>query len=216
MACSQCSGIEQYFDQKVADQDLQRYLNRGPDKTTQMLIDAVRSLGLVDQTLLDIGGGVGVISHELLKDGVTKITHVEASSAYYAAAKREAERRGAADRFQYFLGDFVDLSETIPAADIVTLDRVICCYHDMRRLVDCSTRLSKNFYALVYPRDTWWMKAFTSIQNLFFKWRGSPFRVYVHSVGEIDSGIKERGFQLLSLQKTFTWEVAIYRRSLSQ
>src|SRR3990172_6625078 len=105
MTCPQCSGIEEYFDQKVADQDLQRYLNRGPDKTTQMLIDALKSLGLAGLTLLDIGGGVGVISHELLRFGVRKITHVEASSAYYAAAKREAERRGVADRFQYFLGD---------------------------------------------------------------------------------------------------------------
>jgi len=215
MTCPQCSGIEEYFDQKVADQDLQRYLNRGPDKTTQMLIDALKSLGLAGLTLLDIGGGVGVISHELLRFGVRKITHVEASSAYYAAAKREAERRGVADRFQYFLGDFVDLSEDIPAADIVTLDRVICCYHDVEGMVHSSTKLSKGVYALVYPRDVFWMKAFTSLQNLFFRWRGSPFRVYVHPIREVDSHVRRHGFQLLSLQKTFVWEVAVYRRSLT-
>jgi magnesium-protoporphyrin O-methyltransferase len=177
-----------------------------------MLIDAVRSLGLADQTLLDIGGGVGVISYELLRDGVTKIMHVEASRAYYAVAKREAERRGVADRFHYFLGNFVDLSEDIPAADIVTLDRVICCYHDVERLVDSSTKLAKSAYALVYPRDAWWTKAFTRLQNLLFKWRGSLFRVYVHPIREVDSRIRKRGFQLLSLRKTLVWEVALYRR----
>lgn len=212
MTCPQCSGIEQYFDQKVADQDLERYLSRGPDKTTQMLIDAVKSLDLADQTLIDIGGGVGVISHELLQDGVTHAIHVEASSAYYAVAKREAERRGVADRFHYFLGNFVDLSEDIPAADIVTLDRVICCYHDVERLVDSSTKLAKSAYALVYPRDAWWTKAFTRLQNLLFKWRGSLFRVYVHPIREVDSRIRKRGFQLLSLRKTLVWEVALYRR----
>lgn len=216
MTCPQCSGIEQYFDQKVADQDLERYLNRGPDKTTQMLIDAVKSLDLADQTLIDIGGGVGVISHELLQDGVTHAIHVEASSAYYAVAKREAERRGVADRFHYFLGNFVDLSEDIPAADIVTLDRVICCYHDVDRLVDSSAKLSRDVYALIYPRDAWWMKAFNGLQNLFFKWRGSPFRIYVHPVREVDARIRKHGFELLSLEKTVIWQVVIYRRGLNR
>ncbi len=212
MTCPQCLGIEEYFDLKVASKDLQRYLDKGPDKTTQILIDALRSLDFKDKTLLDVGGGVGVISLELLKEGVSGVTHVEASSAYSEVAKREAKRRGYAERMQYYLGDFVDIAGKIPAAHIVTLDRVICCYHDMKRLINSSTPLSWEVYAVVYPRDVWWVKAFTRLQNLLFNLRGNPFRVFVHPTWEVDARIRERGFQLRSLQKTIIWQVAVYQR----
>ncbi|UCC73007.1 MAG: methyltransferase domain-containing protein [Gemmatimonadota bacterium] len=78
-------------------------------------------------TLLDIGGGVGVIQHELLDAGARGATGVEAVPRYLAAARGEAERRGHAERVDLVLGDFVELAGAIEPADMVTLDRVICC-----------------------------------------------------------------------------------------
>jgi magnesium-protoporphyrin O-methyltransferase len=43
---------------------------------------------------LDIGGGVGIIQHELLPAGVTTAVHIDAATAYLDAAKEEAKRRG--------------------------------------------------------------------------------------------------------------------------
>jgi magnesium-protoporphyrin O-methyltransferase len=89
-------------------------------------------------TLLDIGGGLGGIQHALLAGGVVQATYVDASSAYMKAAREEAIRREIDEQITFLHGDFVDLAEEIPSAEIVTLDRVVCCYDDMQALVRLS------------------------------------------------------------------------------
>src|SRR5262249_45625807 len=117
--------------------ELARYRQHGPAKNTLLLVQALRAQlqaqGIEHRTLLDIGGGVGAIPHLLLHDGVRQASDVEASATYLAAAREEAERRGLAEHISFQHGDYVTLAPTIPAADIVTRDRVICCYGDMPR-----------------------------------------------------------------------------------
>src|SRR5947199_213845 len=84
-------------------------------------------------------------------DGASGATDVDASAAYLAAAREEAARQGHAERVAYHHGNFVDLAATLPPADIVTLDRVICCYHDMPALVERSSAKAARLYGLVYP-----------------------------------------------------------------
>ena len=117
-----------------------------------MLLDAIRAEGVDGASLLDVGGGVGVVQHELLAAGVSSAVSVDASSAYLAVAKEEAERRGHADRLEQHHGNFVDVAPQIGQADIVTLDKVICCYHDVEQLVRLSSAKAKRVYAVVYPR----------------------------------------------------------------
>ena len=135
MGC--CQSIETHFNKKTVAKELKRYREKGPLKVTRVLIEALKAEGIEGMTLLDIGGGVGSIQHELLKAGVSNIINVEASKAYIEAAKEEAERQGHADQVSHHHGNFIDLAPDIPQVDIVTLDRVICCYHDMQALVVC-------------------------------------------------------------------------------
>jgi magnesium-protoporphyrin O-methyltransferase len=99
------------------------------------MLKAIRSLGLHEATLLDIGGGVGVLHHELLQDFALTATHVDASSAYLSAAREAAARLGHAARVEFIHADFTDIASSIPEADVVTLDRVVCCYPDSQRLL---------------------------------------------------------------------------------
>ena len=71
-----------------------------------MLVEAVKQKGVEGNSLLDVGGGIGAIQHELFKAGIARAdTHertptsghpradtVEASTAYIDANKEEAER----------------------------------------------------------------------------------------------------------------------------
>ena len=136
MDCCQCQGIETTFNKKYALKDLNKYREKGPSKTTNSLINFLKTEGVEGKSLLDIGGGVGTIQHELLKLGVTRVINVEASTAYHEVAKEEAEQQGQIDKIQFHKGNFIDLAENIPPVDIVTLDRVICCYPDMEKLVE--------------------------------------------------------------------------------
>ncbi|MBE3039503.1 MAG: class I SAM-dependent methyltransferase, partial [Chloroflexi bacterium] len=88
-----------------------------PDKTTRVLIDALKAKGIQGLSLLDIGGGVGAIQHELLDAGVQNATDVDASQAYLNAAKEEAQRRGLTERVNFQHGNFVDIAAQMPPGD---------------------------------------------------------------------------------------------------
>jgi magnesium-protoporphyrin O-methyltransferase len=210
-----CRSYEACFDQATADEDLKAYRRQGPGKTTRFLLESLKQAGVENLTLLDIGGGVGVIQHELLKAGVSRSTHVDASSAYLQASQAEATRLGHADRASYHYGDFVALVQEIPPADIVTLDRVICCYHDMPALVSLSAARANRLYGLVFPRDTWWIKLGVPIANLFLSLRREPFRVFAHSTVAVDALARQQGLTLQTYRRFFIWQVMVYSRGES-
>ena len=212
MNCCQCQGIEELFSQKYVDKELSRYRAKGPDKTTRMLIEAVKKEGVDGLSLLDIGGGIGAIQHELLEAGVQSVTSVDASTAYLTTARVEAERRGIADHVKYHHGNFVDLAPDIAPADIVTLDRVICCYPDMEKLVSLSAARSRKVYGVVYPRHTWWIKIGLALGNLFFRLRGSSFRTFVHPTEAVEALLESHGLKRHSYRQTLVWQVVVYTR----
>jgi Methyltransferase domain len=212
MNCCQCQGIETLFNEQYVVKELARYREKGPHKTTRILIDALKAESVQGMTLLDIGGGVGTIQHELLQSGLSRTLTVEASAAYIEAAREEAVRQGHADRMGYQHGNFVELAATIAPADIVTLDRVICCYHDMPRLVGLSAARTRHLYAMVYPRDTWWLKIALSIENVFYRLRRIPFRVFVHPTQEVEAVVSRQGLKRRFYRQTLIWQVIVYTR----
>jgi hypothetical protein len=119
-----------FYNEKRAASHLRKYREKGPILLTRALIDTLRAEGVEGATLLDIGGGIGAIQHDLIDAGVTYRTSVDASAPYPDAVRQESERRGHAGRVTYLHGDFVDLAESVPPAGIVTLDRAINVYPD--------------------------------------------------------------------------------------
>jgi magnesium-protoporphyrin O-methyltransferase len=212
MNCCQCQGIEELFSQQYVRGELARYHARGPAKTTRILTGAIKEAGVNGLTLLDIGGGVGAVQHELLEASVTHATSVEASTAYLIAARMEAERRGQAERTSFRHGNFVDLAADIQPADIVTLDRVICCFDDMEKLVSFSAAKARKYYGLVFPRSTWWVKIGLAIENFFFRLRGSPFRTFVHPTEKVEAILVNAGLKRQFYRRTLVWQVMVYSR----
>ena len=212
MNCCQIQGLEMVFDQPAVTKELIRYRRKGPSKTTRMLIEAVKAEEVGGKTLLDIGGGVGAVQHALLKDGLQQATDVDASEAYLEAARSEAQRRGFDDQITFFHGNFIDLARKVPPADIVTLDRVICCFPDMEQLVSLSAIKAKKAYGLVYPRQTWWLKALMRLANFYFKLRKNPYRMFLHPDREVDDILTSYGFKRHSYTRSFIWQVVVYSR----
>ncbi len=211
MQCCHCQGIESLFTEKAARRELRSYRRKGPTKSTRALLAALESAGVRDRSLLDIGGGVGAIQHELMQAGASGVTNVDASTAYLKAVQEEADRRGYADRATYLHGDFVDLAARVEAADIVTLDRVICCYPDMERLVGLSSARSRALYGLVYPRRTWYLKLFRQLANAYFRLRRNPFRVFLHRSEDVDAAARRSGLEPRSNGRSGIWQVAVYQ-----
>ena len=214
MSCCSAPGCERIFDRKHATRELRNYHRNGPIKTTQALIHSVLRGGVKDRTLLDIGGGVGAIQYDLLNAGARTAVSVDASPAFEAAARGEAERQGFSGRIQYEAGDFVELADRIAPADIVTLDRVVCCYPNMEGLVRLSVQHSRRIYGLVYPRDRRMTRVVIRVQNFFRGLFRNPFRSFVHSVEAMDGLISAAGFTLRQRVRTFVWEVSVWEKSV--
>jgi len=113
MPSCQCEGIEIIFDEKMARRELKKFRKKGSAGLTKQLIAFFKDQGLEGQSLLDIGGGVGAIQHELAAAGAGKVTNVDGSSGYLAACKEEAGLRGYGDRATYHHGDFVELAPNV-------------------------------------------------------------------------------------------------------
>ena len=201
------------FGDRTAEHDLRRYRRRGPSKPTRMLLDAIRREGVEGATLLDVGGGVGVVGLELLDAGARQATGVEASAAYVRAAQAEAARRGHGDRVEYRIGDFVELADGVAPADVVTLDRVICCYPDMESLVARSADRAGRLYGLIYPRDRWWVAAIIRVTNLAMRLSRRAFRAHLHRPSAVDAVARRHGLApKLSTTVGPVWQVALYAR----
>ena len=212
MGCCQCQGIENMFDKKAANRQLKRYLKKGPSKTTSMLLDAINRKGVQGLNFLDIGGGIGAIQYDLIKAGASNGTSIEASSAFFDIVKEEALQNGLAERVNFKYGDFTATASDVDSADIVTLDKVICCYDDMSELVGLSSKLARKIYAVIYPRDVWWTKLALLMVNFYPRIKGSSFRVFIHPTKKVEEIIFGNGLKRNYYATTLFWQVAIFTR----
>jgi len=216
MTCPQCCGIERFFDDKAARRELRRYRRKGPSKTTAMLVGALarqRAQGARGASFIDVGGGVGAVQHELMAAGASSGTSVDASPAYLEAARTEAATRGYADRMRYFGGDVVEVQRQLDPADLVALDRVICCYPDMPAIVDATARLAKSVYGLVYPRDTRLARLMIAALNLVQRVRRDPFRAFVHRTADVEARVESHGLRKAERATTLIWQVVVFARA---
>ena len=213
MDCCRGQGIEERFNQRRVARDLKTYQCKGSAPNTRILRDALRAAGVEGMTLLDIGGGIGAIPLDLLSAGASRATEVEASTAFIAAAREEGARRGYSDRVTYLHGNFVDLAPTIMPAAIVTLDRVICCYHDLPSLVGASAAKAQRLYGLVYPRDIWFTHVTAFVLNLLFRLQRTPFRFFVHRTRAVEALLRDAGLERHFQRTVGFWQVGVYVRA---
>jgi SAM-dependent methyltransferase len=210
MSC--CRGVEEVFDAREAARRLRAYRRRGPARSTRVLLGALLEAGVADASVLDVGGGVGAVHHALLEAGARSALDIDASPAYLDAARAESARRGHAERARYQRGNFVELAAATEPADIVALDRVICCYHDMPALVGASAGKARRLYALVYPRDTWWIRLGVRLLNRACALRRSAFRTFCHPTAAVEDAVRRAGLSPSFHQDVGMWQVAVYER----
>jgi len=212
VSCSQCVAIEETFDDDLSFFELRRFQKRGPRRSTRALLERITALGVDEQTVLDVGAGVGAVHISLLAAGAASAVDVDASSAYIKAARKEARRRGYADRVSHVHGNFADVFAEVPAADIVTLDRVICCYDDARKLLRPAAQKARRALGLVYPVDTWLSRLVTGAFNLWKTLQKDDFRNFVHPQDQIDSIVRSAGLESAVSARRGLWQIAIYMR----
>ena len=212
--CSAYGGVaDRQFDAARVALELRQYRKKGAGPTTRLLRDGLVAAGAVNGSLLDIGAGIGALTFDLLDRGSRSAVAVDASSAYLTAAVEEATRRDRVGRIQFVKGDFVDLAPKLDHADVVTLDRVVCCYPFVERLLGPAAGHAERAIALSYPRDVWYVRAVLEFDNLRRRLTGNSFRTFVHSPALMERLILGAGFSLSSRRTTWTWTADVFVRT---
>ena len=177
-----------------------------------MLLDMIGSEVANGATVLDIGGGIGGIDQELLRRGASQAVLVDASPAYLEAAREEATNAGLLDRLEIVAGDFVRRAGSVADADIVTLDRVVCCYRAVDELVPVSAAHARRLYGLMLPRDRWYVPWLIRLENIRYRLKRGSYRAYAHANGRVDEHVRAAGLRQRSEAFTPFWRVVLYER----
>jgi magnesium-protoporphyrin O-methyltransferase len=218
MSCS-CSGyqstVDQQFDTERAVNELKAYRRGRLESTTRLLRDAIVNAGLNRGTLLDVGAGVGALTFELLERGMNR-AFAEASAAYADAVHEEAIRRNRVSAIEILRGDVVEMPQTmLPHADVVTLDRVVCCYPFFRPMLARAAHRAGAGLALSYPTNRWYVRVMFSFDN-WRRARKTSFRTFVHPPHEMQQVVEAAGFTLAARRRTLVWNVDVFAKQRAQ
>jgi SAM-dependent methyltransferase len=205
-----CGPAIRHFNQALADQNLAQYRDKGLDKRARLLVQALLHAGAAGRSVLDVGSGAGILSFELLKAGVSRATLADASPACLAAARLEATRSGLSERVEMITGDFVETAARAPAADIVILDRVVCCYPAWSPLLAAAMGRGRVLLGLTYPRGRPDMRLVIALENLRRRLKGDAFRAFVHPPAAMEAALRAGGWRLISRGGTLGWRVDLY------
>jgi 2-polyprenyl-3-methyl-5-hydroxy-6-metoxy-1,4-benzoquinol methylase len=212
VCCAGSCAAESHFDSKRAERDLRRYRRSGADATTKLILAELRRWPLEGRRLLDVGGGIGVIDVELADTRIASVILVEASPAYLEVAQREVKARYESRPTQFLLGDFATIADTLPDADVVTLDRVVCCYADAEALLRGAAARTRQRLAFTYPRNRWYIRTMVAMENFWRRLTSSKFRAFVHSPQRMGAVLESAGFVRSSHHDTFMWTLDLYSR----
>src|SRR5436309_16039703 len=191
-----------------------KYKSKGLTASTEVLLGLLTEKGLVGKTVLDIGCGTGFFALKTLRHGASSCIGVDLSSAAIHEANEFAKESGLQDRARFEVADAASIQH---AADIVVMDKVLCCYPDADALLKTAFASSSDLYGFVIQRDEGLMKAVmrigTGLINLVERMRKTGFRLYLHPLRFLDKLLVDNGLQQSNKAKSRFWLVFLYKRA---
>jgi phospholipid N-methyltransferase len=178
--CCDTAGYDAMFGRRFSGRLAKRYRKRGLDKTAALMVAFLAEQGVEGASVLEIGGGVGVIQLELLRRGAERATNLELVDSYEEDAAALADAADVADRITRRQVDLARTPDSVEPHDIVVLHRVVCCYPDYQRLLTAAADHATRLLVFSHPPRNPITRTLFAAENLMFRVRRLPFRAYVH------------------------------------
>lgn len=219
MNCSCCppdniNDLDNTFNRDRAEGDARDYLKKGLSKRGRKLIRYLLANNERPLTVLDIGCGAGGAHHELLRQGIAgQVVGVDASSAYLAAARANAATLGLSETTHYQQADFALQSDAFAPADLVMMDRVICCYPHLKQLLGAAAAHAQRYLALSYPLDRWWLRLPLRVVDFGITLFGSRYHPYIHPHADILAIASAAGLRPVHQDRSGLWQITVFSRS---
>src|SRR4029077_13248962 len=119
---------------------------------------------------------------------------------------------GLTDRVERRVMDFADAGSAVDTADVVVMNRVICCYPDMPKLAGAAAERARGLLVMSFPNRRWWTRLGLTLANFGFRVVRMEFRVFLHPPARIVAAVEERGLKIKHSQVGLLWQVVALER----
>jgi SAM-dependent methyltransferase len=186
-------------------------------KITAALVAALEEAGLRGRTVLDVGCGSGDLALAAVSRGAEGATGFDLGPGAIREARTLATHRGLSDRTRFEIGDGATIA--LPRADVVSLNRVLCCYPHVDALLTNTLGAAGSVFGYTAPCDRGAIglgnRIWVSFGNVWYRLRAKKFRgfrAFVHDLGAVDRRIRAAGFEPVRSERRGLWNLAVYAR----
>jgi hypothetical protein len=211
--CSANNACAEFFGERVARRALRRYRSKGLDADALQMVAWADEGGVEGASVLEVGGGIGAVATTLLQRGAERAVNLEVVSGWEPFARTLAAEEGIEARSEFRVGDLLLDPWVAEPADVVALQRVVCCNPEGIRLAGLAAGLAQRMLVLSYPRDAVWTRWGVSAANLLERLRRQSFRAFVHPPTAILAAAVAQGLELVHRERGTVWESAALRRA---
>lgn len=211
--CCRPDDYDKVFDRKHAQARARAYAREGLTGDARAIVELVRGRMSPGYSVLEVGGGIGEIQLELLRDGAARAINVELATQYENVAAELIRERGLGDRLERRLGDFVREAAGIAVADVVVMNRVVCCYPDADALVGAAADHARRLLVMTFPVDRAWIRWGIAVGNAVLRLRRNTFRGFVHPTRTVVASGERRGMRLALHRRGLIWQLLALERS---
>jgi SAM-dependent methyltransferase len=205
--------IARYFDRR------NRRRRSGQERyemgnVTRRLLDALLELDPSGHSVLEGGCGPGALMVELLRGGASSGTGIDLSAEAIGYARERANEADVGERAAFVVGDAAS-TENAPH-DWVVLDKVICCYPDMERLLGNTINAARQVYAFAVPVSYGWRgpvaRLVLGIEAVLLRVMRRTCPAYVHDIGQIETRLRAAGFASIRRESLGMWHIGVFAR----
>jgi len=205
-------GCDEFFRDGFARRRAERYRRRGLDPTAARMFRFLEQRGITGASVLEIGGGVGEIHLELLRRGAARAVNLELSPAYDAEAESLLREAGLQGRARRRLLDIAVHPGDVEPADVVVLNRVVCCYPHYQRLLVAAADHARRLLVFSYPSPNAVARSVLGAENLTFRLRRMRFRTFAHPPARMLAVLRDAGMRPSVIHRGMAWQVAAAER----
>ena len=159
------------------------------------MMQAALDTGIDGARVLEIGGGLGTIGSELLAAGAAESEVVELVAAWEPYALELARERGLEGQTRFRVVDILDRPGEVEPADLVVLNRVVCCTPDGVALTAEAASHARRALVLSFPRDVFWVRAAMRGLNAGMWLLRRSYRAFVHPPAALLAAAEAKGLR---------------------
>ncbi len=209
--------IARYFDHRMRGREASGAL---PPMvaTSRLLLATLGPDAATGPSVLELGCGSGALTVALVEAGAVHGDGLDLSPASVEVARRRAASAGLDDRLSFQVGD--GASATLEPHDWVILDRVLCCYRDLDRLLANASSATRATLAFSVPESRGWRgmvnRAIVMLENVTNTIRGRPCPGFVHDLDRIDDRLTAAGLHRVHSARAGLWHVGVVARGVTR